>query len=137
MSERTFIDTLFVIGLLNRRDQYHERAAELAARYEGRRFLITDAVLLEIGSALARQYRRQAAEVIEHFLTSGDVEVVRLTPSLFDEAFALYKARPDKEWSLIDCVSFVVMRRADIHEALTFDHHFVQAGFRALMREPE
>jgi predicted nucleic acid-binding protein len=134
---KTFIDTLFVVALLNQRDQHHERAAALADRYAGERFLITDAVLLEIGNALARNYRQQAAEVIQHFLTSEDVEVVRLTPELFDEAFALYRAHRDKEWGLIDCISFVVMRRAGVAEALTFDQHFVQAGFRALMREPD
>ena len=133
--ERTFIDTLFVVALLNQRDQYHECAAELAARYEGRRFLITDAVLLEIGNALARKFRQQAAEVIEHFLSSADVEVARLPPDLFAEAFALYKSHQDKEWGLVDCLSFVVMRNAGIQEALTFDQHFAQAGFLALMRE--
>lgn len=137
MSGKTFIDTVFVVALINQRDQYHERAAELAESFEARRFLITDALLLEIGNALARNFRPQAAEVIEYFLSSGDVEVVRLTPDLFDEAFALYQAHRDKEWGLTDCVSFVAMRRAGIQEAMTFDQHFVQAGFRALMREDE
>lgn len=137
MSGKTFIDTLFVIALINQRDQYHERAAELADSYEGREIVITDAVLLEIGNALARRYRRQAAEVIEHFLSSADVELVRLTPELLEQAFALYKAHEDKEWGLTDCVSFVAMRQAGIQDALTFDQHFVQAGFRALMKEAE
>ncbi|MGH7169240.1 MAG: type II toxin-antitoxin system VapC family toxin [Gemmataceae bacterium] len=137
MKARTFLDTLFVIALINQRDQYHERAAELAARYEGERFLTTDAVLLEIGNALAKKYRQEAVEAITHLLTSEDVEVVRLTAALFDESFALYKSHRDKEWGLIDCISFVVMRQNDIQEALTFDRHFVQAGIRALMRDAE
>lgn len=137
MSPKTFIDTLFVVALINQRDQYHERAADLSASYEGRQFLITDVVLLEIGNALARKYRQHAVQVIEDFLSSQDVEIVRLSPGLFDEAFALYKAHEDKEWGLIDCVSFVVMRQAEIQDALTFDQHFVQAGFRALMRQDD
>lgn len=137
MSARTFLDTLFVIALLNQRDQYHKRAAELADRYEGERFLTTDAVLLEIGNALAKKYRQEAVEVITHLLISEDVEVVRLTPVLFDESLALYKSHQDKEWGLIDCLSFIVMRQNDIRDALTFDHHFVQAGFRALMRDAD
>ena len=137
MSATTFIDTLFVVALINQRDQYHGRAAELAASHDGQQFLITDAVLLEIGNALARKYSQEAAEVVEDFLCSGDVEVVYLTPALFQEAFALYKAHDDKEWGLIDCVSFVVMRQAGIQDALTFDQHFVQAGFRALMRDAD
>ncbi len=135
MSKTMFIDTLFVVALLNQRDQYHRRAEELAGRYEDGRFLMTDAVLLEIGNALARNYKDQAVEVIEHFLSSEDVEVVRLTPALFEAAFALYKTHLDKEWGLVDCLSFIVMRRAGVAEALTFDHHFVQAGFLALMRD--
>jgi len=137
VSAKTFIDTVFVVALINQRDQYHDRAGGLASSYEGRQFLITDVVLLEIGNALARKWRQQAVQVIEDFLTSEDVEVVRLTPNLFEQAFALYKGHKDKEWGLIDCVSFVAMRQAEIQDALTFDQHFVQAGFRALMREAD
>ena len=63
-----------------------------------------------------------------------DVQVVRLTPALFDRAFALYSSRQDKDWGLSDCVSFIVMRDEGVTDALTFDQHFVQAGFRALTR---
>jgi predicted nucleic acid-binding protein len=135
VSARTFIDTLFVVALINQRDQHHQRAVELAEGYEGRQYLTTDVLLLEIGNALARKFRRQAMEVIEHFLSSPDVEVVRLTPRLFEQALTLYKAHQDKEWGLTDCVSFVAMREAEIGDAMTFDQHFVQAGFRALMQE--
>jgi uncharacterized protein len=134
MLPRIFLDTLYVVALLNRRDQYHARAAELAQLYEGRFFLITDAVLIEIGNALAKHFKTQAVEVIERFLQAADVEVVRLTEELFTQAFALYRQHQDKEWGLTDCLSFVVMRRAGIREALTFDQHFVQAGFQALLR---
>lgn len=137
MSERTFIDTLFVVALVNQRDQYHGRAMELADRFEGQPFLITDAVLLEIGNALARNYKEQAIEILEDFLTADDVQMVRLTQALFDEAFTLYKTHRDKEWGLTDCVSFVVMRQEGVIEALTFDQHFVQAGFRALLRDDQ
>jgi predicted nucleic acid-binding protein len=121
--------------LINQRDQYHQRAAALAEEYEGQDFLITDVVLLEIGNALARNYKHQAVEVIENFLSSSDVAVIPLTAKLFEEAFTLYKTHHDKEWGLVDCVSFVVMRHAGVQEALTFDQHFCQAGFKALMRD--
>jgi predicted nucleic acid-binding protein len=135
VSERTFIDTLFVVALINQRDQHHQRAQELAQAYQGRAFLTTDAVLLEIGNGLARLFRQAAVEIIEHFCASEDVEVARLTPGLFNEAFDLYKTHHDKEWGLVDCLSFVVMKNEGIHEALTFDRNFAQAGFRALMRQ--
>lgn len=60
--------------------------------------------------------------------------VLPTSAELFDAGLALYPARPDKEWSLTDCTSFVVMQREGITEALTDDHHFEQAGFVALLK---
>jgi len=133
--KQTFPDTLFVIALINRRDQYHEQADEMASLYDGQPLITTDAILLEIGNAMARAFKPEAVQVIEDLLMSEDVQVVRLTPKLFERAFALYKSRPDKEWGLVDCISFVVMQDAGATNALTFDRHFEQAGFQALMRD--
>ena len=63
------------------------------------------------------------------------VEVVPLSEVLFDKGFELYRQRPDKEWGLTDCVSFVLMQERGITDALTADTHFRQAGFRALLSE--
>jgi uncharacterized protein len=131
---KILLDTLFVVALINQRDQYHQQASELADSLETHPLITTDAVLLEIGNALARNYKDEAVEIIEHFLTSDEVEIIRLTPELFSQAFALYKTHQDKAWGLVDCISFVVMKQAGITQALTFDQHFVQAGFQALMR---
>ena len=133
MQNRIFIDTLFVVALINPRDQYHAKATELAAKYENHPFLVSDAVLLEIGNGLARNYKQEAIEVIEDFFDSEEVEIVRLTPELFERAFELYKKYKDKDWGLIDCISFIVMTEAGVNQALTFDQHFEQAGFEALM----
>jgi uncharacterized protein len=132
---RILVDTLFVVALVNERDQYHERAAALASRYDGHPLLITDAVMLEIGNALARGYKAEAVAIIEEFLSADEVQVVELTRDLFAQAFELYRTHRDKEWGMIDCVSFIVMRDAGIRSALTFDRHFVQAGFKALLRD--
>ena len=83
MSSRIFVDTLFVIALINRRDQHHQQAVERAEQFDGHPLLVTDAVLLEIGNALARSYKQEAAEIIEQYLTAEEVEVVHLTPRLF------------------------------------------------------
>lgn len=129
----TFVDTLFVVRYTNERDQYHEKAVELAAIYNRKPVLTTDAVLLEIGNNLSGRFRQQAIQAIEDFFESDEVEVVRLDGTLFNKAFELYKNHADKSWGLVDCVSFVVMRERGITDALTCDRHFVQAGFRALM----
>jgi len=135
VNNRLFVDTLFVVALVNRRDQYHAQASILANKYVGWPLLITDAVLLEIGNALARNHKREAAMIIEHFLTADEVEVVHLNPALFRRAFTFYQRHQDKSWGFIDCISFVVMHEAGVTQALTFDRHFAQAGFECLLRE--
>jgi hypothetical protein len=64
--------------------------------------------------------------------TDAETTVLVASQDLFDKAVTLFSARPDKEWSLTDCTSFVVMQEHGLSEALTSDHHFQQAGFTAL-----
>ena len=61
-------------------------------------------------------------------------EVVGLDPKVQQAGFDLYESRLDKDWSLTDCVSFAVMTQRGLTEALTADHHFEQAGFRAMFK---
>ena len=129
-----FVDTSFVVALVNKKDQNHNLAIELAEAFADQGLVTTDAILLEIGNALSRNFKKQSIEIIEHFLTSDDVKVIHLHPPLFRKAFDLYKSHSDKLWGLIDCVSFVVMRELAITEALSADKHFEQAGFRALIK---
>ena len=119
-----FVDTSFVVALVNKKDQHHSVAIDLAERCDGPGLVTTDAILLEIGNALSRNFKQQSVEVIEHFLTSGNVKIVHLHPPLFRKAFELYKSHSDKLWGLIDCVSFVVMRELTINDALTFEQAF-------------
>ena len=131
----TFIDTNFITALVNERDELHAKALELSERFEGQKFLLTDAILLESGNALAKRFRTEIIDIIDQFQNSADVEIVRLDPEIFEAGFNLFKQHTDKTWGLVDCISFVVMNERGITEALTFDQHFVQAGFRALMRD--
>jgi hypothetical protein len=81
---------------------------------------------------VAKNYKLQAVEFIEDCLTLDKVEVVKITPYLFNQALKVYKDYQDKAWGLIDCVSFVVMLEKGITQVLTFDKHFSQAGFQRL-----
>ena len=94
--------------------------------------ITTDAILLEVGNALVRNYKIQAIEVIEQYLDDDEIEVVSLTPLLFYQALTRYKMYEDKKWGLVDCISFTVMEEAGVTQALAFDDHFVQAGFQLL-----
>lgn len=135
MTDRLFIDTLFIVALVNRRDQYHRQALDLADQYNEWPLLTTDAVLLEVGNALARNHKQEAVAIIERLLAAVEIQIVRMAPDLFARAFAIYKQHQDKSWGLVDCISFVAMRETKVNRALTFDRHFVQAGFECLMRE--
>ena len=78
--------------------------------------------------------RRRAVETIVELRGDADVQVVPATTALMDEGLTFFSKHADKRWSLTDCISFVVMRRESVSEALSNDHHFEQAGFRALLR---
>ncbi len=91
-------------------------------------------MVLEIGNALAKQrYRAAAVRLLEALENGPVVEIIPLSEGLYSRAMQLYRERPDKEWGLTDCVSFVVMQERSITEALTADDHFRQAGFRPLL----
>jgi len=131
---KIFVDTLFIVALINKRDQYHQIALNLAEQYENYPLITTDAIFLESGNKLSANYRNEVVELIEQFLASDEIDVIRLTSELFDQSLRLYKKHQDKSWGLVDCFSFVVMKQHKVSQALTFDRHFIQAGFQALMK---
>lgn len=77
----------------------------------------------------SRGLHDSAVKVGERLLASPSVELVRVDEDLFRQAFNLLRERPDKRYSLTDCVSFVVMRERGISVAFAFDRHFSQEGF--------
>ena len=92
-------------------------------------------VLVELLDSLASPALRFAAASTVRVLHDRPVtKIVPASTALLDEGMALYTTHRDKSWSLTDCISFVVMRRQGITDALTADHDFEQAGFRALLR---
>jgi predicted nucleic acid-binding protein len=132
-----FLDTSFAIALSSVTDHNHVRAVQLANQLEANRtrLVTTQAILLEIGNALSKQkYRIAAIQILESLETDPNIEVILLTRDLYTEAFNLFKQREDKEWGLVDCISFIVMQNRGITDVLTADIHFHQAGFRALLR---
>jgi uncharacterized protein len=131
-----FLDTSFAIALISPRDHFHNRAKALADQAEKGRWQLvtTEAVLFEMGNALSRQRHRDAAvALIRSLREDPSVEVLPTTVELLDVAFGWFALHRDKEWSLTDCLSFVVMQRRKLGCALTADHHFVQAGYEALL----
>jgi len=138
MQAEVFLDTAYAIALSSPNDQLNAQAIALAEQLEafGSRLVTTRAVLLEIGNALSKQrYRQAAVQLLDSLEADLTVDIVPLSEPLYARAMQLYRERPDKEWGLTDCVSFLVMQDRRLTEALTTDEHFQQAGFRALLRE--
>jgi predicted nucleic acid-binding protein len=134
----TFIETAYVQALVNVRDRWHAAAA-LWERYLNTvrpRYITTEYILVEIADGLAAvRFRQQAHQIIQALLSNAHVEVVPASTDLLKNALDLYYQRPDKEWGLTDCASFVVMNERGLIDALTSDNDFRQAGFRPLLLE--
>ncbi|MDZ4782281.1 MAG: PIN domain-containing protein [Planctomycetia bacterium] len=128
-----FADTFYFIALLSRRDRAHAEAIEFDASYLGR-IVTSDWVLLELADAFSAVDNRQRfATLFDFAAISEGYEVVRASDADFDAGLLLYRSRSDKEWSLTDCISFTIMHRLGLHDAITGDQHFAQAGFNILL----
>ena len=131
--EIVFGDAFFFIAWLNDRDEGHEQAIALGLS-SSRRIVTTEYVLVEVADALAETPQRSSIGAFFRLLRqSRSVEIIEGKRELLEEGLSLYATRPDKAWSLTDCISFEVMRERKLTEALTHDHHFKQAGFRVLL----
>jgi uncharacterized protein len=129
-----FADTFALIAWLNPRDNAHAVVAAYLDGFTGQ-LVTTEWVLVELADALsAPEARTTAAAFLQAVRADPQFEVVGYDPAVFQAGFDLFAARPDKAWSLTDCISFAVMTERGLFEALTGDHHFEQAGFRAVFK---
>ncbi len=137
MPRKIFVDTGYVLALFNTSDEFHTQAKELKElTSQPNTVITTEAILLEIGNALSKQnLRKRCSAFIKGFYETGNIEVVPITTILIREGLELFDKREDKEWGLVDCISFVVMKKYGVKYALAADDHFVQAGFGALLLE--
>jgi predicted nucleic acid-binding protein len=131
-----FADTAFWIGLLNRRDQHHRQALAWNQYLVANSISIvtTEAVLWEwLNGCSSPSIRQRAAQGYRRCRDDSQLDVVEFYADLNESAVRLFERRDDKEWSLTDCLSFVVMEDRQLTDALTTDYHFEQAGFRTLL----
>lgn len=135
-----FLDTSFVIALEHRRDPHHgaAKALDRQIQNEGAECLLHRAIILEIADGYARRSRRaKGMGFVRQFHEEDGFRIESIDDVLWQSAINLYYSRPDKEWGLTDCVSFALMEREGINEALTADPHFRQAGFVPLLLDKE
>ena len=128
-----FADASFYVAWLSPRDAHHSQALQFAASNKTT-VVTTEFVLVEVVNFFSKLQRRSAAVRLIHQLRSDqDTVVIAASSDLVERGFELFSRRPDKEWSLTDCISFVVMEEQGITNALTSDGDFEQAGFKALL----
>ena len=124
-----FADTWFFLALLDEHDQHHRRVADYAGS-SADLIVTTRWVLAETANGLAASHHRAAvAEFLQSMENDPHVKLINESDALYRRDLELFAGRSDKEWSLTDCISFVVMKDEELREALTGDHHFAQAGF--------
>lgn len=132
-----FADTGFWIALLNPRDSLHSKARVLDASSRIGHVVTSEMVLGEFlndTGARGRKVRTAASRFVAALQGDPDVTIIPQTSDLFWRSAQLFAKRADKDWSLTDCASYLVMRERRIDQALTHDRHFEQLGFRALLR---
>jgi uncharacterized protein len=132
-----FVDTGYFLALGVSRDTWHKRATEWAGQIQTKKLKLvtTQAVLFEIGAALSRAaFRTLASQMLRGIANDPVFEVLEMDALRYSQALDLFEAHKDKDWSLTDCASFVVMRELGLTHALSADHHFEQAGFVALLK---
>lgn len=129
-----FADTFYFLALLDSRERRHIAAADFS-RDPQIRLVTTEWVLAEFGNAYCHpRDRADFTALYRALINHPRVKIISADTRFFQRGVELFEQRMDKEWSLVDCLSFVAMRDEGIAEALTGDSHFEQAGFVALLK---
>ena len=129
----SFADTSFYVALLSPRDSLHSRATDRVGNGPVRT-VTTEFVLIETANFFSPPALRSLfADLVTAIRDDPGAVVIPATPEWYARGLDLFMNRPDKAWSLTDCISFAVMAERGLTEALTADHHFEQAGFRVLL----
>ena len=123
------LDTGYFVALLNPRDELHSRALAWSEIIDEPP-IVTEYVLWEtINTFSLPTDRLKVHALVLHLQSEPGYEIISATPPLFQKGLDLHQQRPDKEWSLTDCISFALMKHHKIKKSFSFDRHFVSAGF--------
>jgi uncharacterized protein len=135
--KQVFADTSYWIALLNPRDELHQKATAAARDYPANRMVTSEMVLVELLNGFCEhgpRIREAVSRAVQALRTDTSIRVIPQTGEQFERALARYQSMADKNWSLTDCASFLIMEAEGIEAALTYDRHFAQAGFQTLLR---
>jgi len=134
-----WVDTSGWAAFFDRRESFHKRANQFVrgAWRNAQTVVTSNYVLAELTALLTSPMRIARALQMQYLAAIRQhprVAIVHVDPALDAAAWNLWQARPDKDWTLVDCASFVVMQQQRLTEALSTDHHFEQAGFVRLLK---
>jgi uncharacterized protein len=134
---RVFADTFYWVALIHRKDASNRAVLEWSRRATSMTLLTTEEVLTEVLAFCSADegLRVEAAKTVRSILAASKVRVLAQSHGSFLEGLSLYESRPDKGYSLTDCISMQTMRREELTDVLTNDRHFEQEGFRAQFRD--
>lgn len=135
MDKSAFLDTSYIIALVNKDDDHHKKALTFSKEVDANKINIvtTEFILVEIADSLSKlKFRNECIITLQKI--RRDTFVFELSKEKVQKAWSLYEKMLDKEWGFTDCYSFVVMKELDIRQALSTDKHFEQAGFEILLK---
>jgi predicted nucleic acid-binding protein len=132
--KRVFGDAFFFLALLSERDAAHRKARHVCSE-QPLQIVTRQWVLTEVADGMARSdYRQQFISFARQLPDASHLEIIPANAEIFARGLERYCQRPDKQWSLTDCISFLAMEDEGLTEALMGDHHFEQAGFTILLK---
>lgn len=138
MKDKCFVATVCWVALLNADDELHE---EFDVKYKqmmksGFHFVTSTSILNEVANSLCNpKYRIAVVEFYKRLQNSPRIEIVFVDKGLWSSGWKLYEERPDKAWSLTDCISMEIMQDFKLVDVLTNDIHFTQASFNTLLKK--
>jgi uncharacterized protein len=135
--KRVFADTFYWVALIHRKDAKNKAVLEWSRAAPPLTLFTTEEVLTEVLAFCSADdgLRATAVKTVRSILEAPAVHVLPQSHESFLEGLSLYESRPDKGYSLTDCISMQTMRREGLSEVLTNDRHFEQEGFQALFRD--
>ncbi len=133
-----FADTFYWIALLNSKDTWHSQVIAVSQTISDSPLVISDGIIDELFAYSSKRgdlLRLKVSEVYKSFLKDPNIQIVSYVPAIRQKGIDLYEQRPDKGYSLVDCISMVIMKEMGIVEVLTNDKHFTQEGFTILFKD--
>jgi predicted nucleic acid-binding protein len=131
-----YVDAMYYIALVNPRDTFHRRAHELTVAIKEEPKITSEPILTELldhFSTKGSYFRIVAHDLVDAIRNDPTTSIVSQTPELWHAGLELYRHRPDKGYSHIDCMSMEICKARKIKQVLTHDHHFAQEGFEILL----